>query len=54
MVEIERGPSLLEIALLAILREVEGKRPYSADSYLPDHLVQLAKAALILVKEERK
>lgn len=36
-----------EAALRAILREVEpGQRPYSSDSYLPDHLVKAAQAAL--------
>ncbi len=36
-----------EAALRAILAEVTpGQRPYSADSYLPTHLVQAAQAAL--------
>ena len=34
-------------ALRAILQEVApGKRPFSGDSYLPDHLVQAARLAL--------
>lgn len=49
----DRVPSLLTVALRAILREVEGKRPYSADSYLPAHLIDLAKAALILEGERK-
>ncbi len=44
----DNHPGLLAIALRAILREVTGKRPYSADSYLPEHLIALAQAALIL------
>ena len=37
----------LETVLRAILAEVTpGQRPYSTDSYLPDHLVQAAQAAL--------
>lgn len=47
----DRVPCLLAVALRAILREVEGRRPYSADSYLPAHLIELAKAALILEGE---
>lgn len=36
-----------EAALRAILAEVTpGQRPYSTDSYLPDHLVNAARAAL--------
>lgn len=36
-----------EAALRAILAEVTpGQRPYSTDSYLPDHLVKAAQAAL--------
>jgi hypothetical protein len=36
-----------EAALRAILREVTpGQRPYSGDSYLPDHMVAAAQAAL--------
>jgi len=39
--------SLIEGALRAILFEVTpGQRPYSADSYLPDHLIEAARAAL--------
>ena len=48
MGESDRVPCLLAVALRAILREVEGPRRYSADSYLPQHLVALAKAALTL------
>ena len=45
----KQSPGLLEVALRAILREVEGsRRPYSAESYLPEHLIALARAALIL------
>ena len=37
----------LETILRAILAEVTpGNRPYSSDSYLPDHLVKAAQAAL--------
>ena len=37
----------LETILRAILAEVTpGNRPYSGDSYLPDHLIEAAKAAL--------
>ena len=37
----------LETALRAILAEVTpGSRPFSSDSYLPDHLVDLARTAL--------
>lgn len=37
----------LETVLRAILAEVTpGQRPYSSDSYLPDHLVEAAQAAL--------
>jgi hypothetical protein len=37
----------LEAVLLAILAEVTpGQRPYSCDSYLPDHLIEAAQAAL--------
>lgn len=37
----------LETVLRAILAEVTpGHRPYSSDSYLPDHLVVLARTAL--------
>jgi len=37
----------LETILRAILAEVTpGNRPYSGDSYLPDHLVKAARAAL--------
>lgn len=36
-----------EAALLAILAEVTpGQRPFSGDSYLPDHLIEAARAAL--------
>jgi hypothetical protein len=49
----DRVPSLLAIALRAILREVEGPRRYSADSYLPAHLAELARAALILEGERK-
>jgi hypothetical protein len=53
MNESDMPPCLLAVALRAILREVEGRRPYSADSYLPAHLVELAKAALILEGERK-
>lgn len=46
-------PCLLAVALRAILREIEGPRRYSADSYLPQHLVELARAALILEGERK-
>ena len=37
----------IEAALRAILAEVTpGSRPFSGDSYLPDHLVKAAQAAL--------
>lgn len=37
----------LETVLRAILAEVTpGQRPYSGDSYLPDHLIESAQAAL--------
>lgn len=37
----------LETVLRAILAEVTpGQRPYSGDSYLPDHLIEAAQAAL--------
>ncbi len=37
----------LETILRIILAEVTpGQRPFSTDSYLPDHMVQAAKAAL--------
>ena len=37
----------IEAALRAILAEVTpGQRPYSGDSYLPDHLIEAARAAL--------
>lgn len=40
-------PGTTEAALRAILVEVTpGQRPYSSDSYLPDHLVKAAQAAL--------
>ena len=40
-------PGTLETILRAILVEVTpGQRPYSTDSYLPDHLVTAAQAAL--------
>lgn len=40
-------PSALSEALRAILAEVTpGIRPYSGDSYLPDHIVQTARLAL--------
>jgi len=42
-----------EAALRAILAEVTpGTRPYSSDSYLPDHLVQAAQTALTLHDSE--
>lgn len=41
------------MALRVILREVEGPRRYSADSYLPAHLAELAKAALTLDGESK-
>lgn len=42
-------PGNLEAALRAILSEVTpGQRPYSSDSYLPDHLVTAARLALAL------
>jgi len=53
MGESDRVPCLLAVALRAILREVEGPRRYSADSYLPQHLVELARAALILDGERK-
>ena len=41
------NPSALSEALRAILAEVTpGIRPYSGDSYLPDHIVQFARLAL--------
>jgi hypothetical protein len=41
-------PGTLETTLRAILAEVtQGSRPYSSDSYLPDHLVKAAQAALL-------
>ena len=37
----------LETVLRAILAEVTpGQRPYSGDSYLPDHLIEAAQTAL--------
>ena len=40
-------PSALSEALRAILAEVTpGTRPFSSDSYLPDHLVEWARLAL--------
>ena len=40
-------PTTLADTLRAILAEVTpGSRPYSGDSYLPDHLVQAARLAL--------
>jgi hypothetical protein len=40
-------PGTIEAALRSILLEVTpGQRPYSSDSYLPDHLVKAAQAAL--------
>jgi len=40
-------PTTTEAALRAILSEVTpGQQPYSADSYLPAHLVQAAQSAL--------
>jgi hypothetical protein len=40
-------PGTLETILRTILAEVTpGQRPYSTDSYLPDHMVKAAKAAL--------
>jgi hypothetical protein len=40
-------PGTLETILRAILAEVTpGQRPYSTDSYLPDHMVKAAQAAL--------
>ncbi len=39
--------STVESTLRSILAEVTpGQRPYSSDSYLPDHLIQAAQAAL--------
>lgn len=39
------GP--IETALRAILAEVTpGTRPYSSDSYLPDHLIEAAQSAM--------
>lgn len=39
-------------ALRAILAEVTpGQRPYSSDSYLPDHMVEAARAALALADQ---
>ncbi len=44
---IQRYITTTEAALRAILAEVTpGQRPYSTDSYLPDHLVKAAQAAL--------
>ncbi len=44
-------PTIAE-ALRAILAEVTpGQRPYSSDSYLPDHLVNAAQAALALADQ---
>jgi hypothetical protein len=41
------SPSALSEALRAILAEVTpGIRPFSGDSYLPDHIVQTARLAL--------
>lgn len=40
-------PGTLETILRAILAEVTpGQRPYSTDSYLPDHIVKAAQNAL--------
>lgn len=40
-------PGTLETILRAILAEVTpGQRPYSTDSYLPDHMVKAAQSAL--------
>ena len=40
-------PGTLETILRAILAEVTpGSRPYSTDSYLPDHMVKAAQSAL--------
>lgn len=40
-------PGTLETILRAILAEVTpGHRPYSTDSYLPDHMVKAAQTAL--------
>jgi hypothetical protein len=42
-----------EAALRAILLEVTpGQRPYSTDSYLPDHLVQAAQVAIAMHDSE--
>lgn len=48
-------PDPIRRALEAILREVgalDYHRPYSADSYLPEHLVQAALAAIGMQKTD--
>jgi len=45
----ERTIRLLRDALRAVLDEIDGpQRPYSTDSYLPEHIVEQARRALIL------
>ena len=34
-------------ALRAVLQELEGSNPFSSDSYLPAHIVEAVKAALV-------
>ena len=47
--QLERTNRLLRDALRAVLDEIDGpQRPYSTDSYLPEHIVEQARRALIL------
>lgn len=47
--QLARTNRLLREALRAVLDEIDGpQRPYSTDSYLPEHIVEQARRALIL------
>lgn len=47
--------AILRAALETILREVDGPaRPYSADSYLPKHIIDNARAALAAAAEQQQ
>jgi len=47
--------AILRAALETILREVDGPtRPYSTDSYLPQHIIDNARAALAAAAEQQQ
>jgi len=47
--QLERANRVMRDALQAVLDEIDGpQRPYSTDSYLPAHIVEQVRRALIL------